>query len=153
MGRYAIRQALGAVFALAAVLVLVPTPAHAASCREVARATHNKIRNLPAASQNVAGAEAAFRQADADNPGCRTELQQLVDWYRSGEQGGFPFDAKDDPKHAFLGPIGWWWNTIYVDWFGRSTSMMFWFGWEIFIVPFALLISGTAALLDAARGR
>jgi hypothetical protein len=62
----------------------------------------------------------------------------------------FPFKAEDDPAKGFLGPIGWWWNAIYVSMFNRSALMMVMFGWELFLTPILCASALVAGVLEAA---
>ena len=47
------------------------------------------------------------------------------------------------PVLAVLGPVGWWWDTIYYGLFDGNTALMYLFGWELFVSP----IFGTIGLL------
>lgn len=38
-------------------------------------------------------------------------------------------------RHGFLGPFGWWWNTIRFDILGDNTTAMVLLGWELFFLP------------------
>lgn len=142
--------------ALASVaLVLAPSDAAAGhACREEARKLHSDL----VLADDVEALSSSTRAAAAEHPECRAEYEELFAWYQAGATGEFPFPPEDDPAHNFLGPVGWWWNTIYVDWFGRNTFMMFLFGWELFLLPIGLglgvlnmFVQGIASVF--ARGR
>jgi hypothetical protein len=51
-------------------------------------------------------------------------------------------------SHArgFLGPIGWYWNTIYYRVFGGSLSDVIVFGGALFIAPVVLVVAMVAVL-------
>ena len=134
-------------------ILLTAGPAHAATdtCRQLAREVHAAVqRDLRANPADDAGASAEFNTAYDRRPDCQAELATLAAWYRSGATTDFPFKAEDDPAKGFLGPVGWWWNTIYVSMFNRSALMMVMFGWELFLTPILLALALVAGVLGAA---
>lgn len=52
-------------------------------------------------------------------------------------------------KHAFLGPVGWWWNTVYYDFMSANIALMIFFGWELFLVPIGLSLAGIVIIASA----
>lgn len=135
----------GFVFAVVTIHV---APAHAEhACRQEARELHKAALGASDVDEFVSLAQDAL----GDHPECAAEFEELVGWYAAGGEGAFPLAAADDPKHNFLGPIGWWWNTVFIDWFGRSVLMMFLFGWEIFLAPIALALGVLNAAFGAIR--
>lgn len=66
-----------------------------------------------------------------------------------GGKASFPFPSSGDPAKGFLGPIGWWWNLIYVSLFSRSIVLMFLFGWELFLAPILFALSVMFAIFGS----
>jgi hypothetical protein len=142
------------------LLVLVAPPSHAEhACREVARDVHGDAQEVLRRNESDSrGVGRIFQDGVDDNPECRPELQELAAYYGSFGAGDFPFPASEDPAHPFLGPVGWWWNTVYVDMMNRNTLMMVLFGWGIFAIPLAIVVSLAVGIVGAAseslrRGR
>lgn len=148
------------VVANCAVVVLMATPAGAdtrADCRRVGRSLHSKLVALGPAHPTPSVADAlrsqaaaAFRAEVAAHPECRLELDQLDAYYASGGRTPFPYPASDEPAKGFLGPVGWWWNVIYVRLLGRSTVGMVLVGWELFAFPLFMAVAIPAQLLRGA---
>ena len=88
---------------------------------------------------------ALFATAMEQHPVCRSEIQQVA--VGSGASGADP-SARGKP---FLGPIGWLWNNIYYRVFQGNTVMMVIFGWELFLAPVILVLSGIAVLRGVGR--
>lgn len=133
-------------------LSAISTPASANhECRVAARDLNRTLVDLPRSEQTEQGVGDAFRGALADNPECRDEFETLATFYSTGSIGKFPFPKSGDPAHPFLGPVGWWWNVIYVSMFGRSTVLMVLFGWELFLLPFPFVLAVLAAPFSSMR--
>ncbi len=124
-------------------LVIVASPVRAEHrCREVARDVARQVNGLAASDAGTTSEyERLFITALDRNPDCQAELSQLVTYFNAGGQREFPFPADEDPVHGFLGPVGWWWNTVYVSMFNRSTWLMVLFGWEVLLLPVPFLIA------------
>ena len=119
------------------------TPAHAEdTCRQTARDLSREVGRSTTPEQG----QQAFMDALDARPDCTAEFTTLATWYEGGGKAAYPFRAEDDPAKGFLGPIGWWWNTIYVSLFSRNAFLMFLFGWELFLGPLILVLSVAAAL-------
>lgn len=69
----------------------------------------------------------AFPMAPAAANHCSTPSYEALQ--------GFREDEHYCEKHGFLGPIGWWWNTVRYDFFDGNMALMVFFGWEIFLAP------------------
>ena len=83
-------------------------------------------------------------------PECKPELEVLWDWDRAGDANKlFPFPKSGDPKSYPLGPVSWWWDTIYNRLLGGSFLLMIFFGWELFLMPFPLIIGAAIFILRA----
>jgi len=132
------------------VFVLAPAaPAQAApTCRQVAR----DLTAVVAKTANLAEGKQAFSDAQQAHPDCQAEFMTLGAWYDGGGRDPYPFKAEDDPAKPFLGPVGWWWNTIYVSWFQRNVLLMVLFGWELFLTPIAVIVSIGGALTGGIGG-
>lgn len=155
----AVKCRLLVIALLAMSVVVIPAaPAAAENCRAVARDVHRAVQaQLREGDDDPRRAATKFQRASVDHPDCTSELTELAEWYDSQGAQPFPFSSKDDPAKAFLGPIGWWWNTVYVTWFGRSTLLMVLFGWEIFLtgifVPLSIAWALIVSLIGSVRGR
>jgi hypothetical protein len=148
---------------LAIFLMVVTTPAvnsqpvlAETNCREVAR----NVQVEAASAGNGQPTESAeafveeFRQAAVDYPECEPELRRLWEWNASADPSTpFPFGKSDDPKNYRLGPISWWWDTLYNGLFGGSTVLMLLFGWELFLAPFPIILSLLLTPFSVARDR
>jgi len=87
------------------------------------------------------------------SPDCLAQQQaRSTDHRHGGARDPYPFKAEDDPAKPFLGPVGWWWNTIYVSWFQRNVLLMVLFGWELFLTPIAVIVSIGGALTGGIGG-
>lgn len=138
--RYAI--SLTALFT--GLLLSIAAPAQAAStCRQAAR----DLTATVSKTTNINDFQAAVNDAHDAHPDCLSEFTTLATWYDGGGKGPYPFRAEDDPAKGFLGPVGWWWNLIYVSLFGRNVLLMFLFGWELFLMPIIFVLSVCGALL------
>lgn len=124
--RWSVRLLCAAVVILVRTALAPLAPAGAEhSCRVEARSLAGQVVR----TQNVDEARQRFSGAIEEHPECTAEFQTLAEFYEAEGAQAFPFPPDDDPRHGFLGPVGWWWNTVYIDWFGRSTTMMVLFGW------------------------
>lgn len=156
-----------AAVVLLAMVVVTAGPAGATNCRQVARDVQSKgedqVSSLYSMSEtersSAAGVQAglavlqkfkkAFTDAWTDYPECEGELQELWTWNQGNTGKPFPFGKSGDPKHHVLGPIGWWWDTLYNGLFGGSALLMFLFGWELFLMPFPIVFALGAGLVEA----
>lgn len=139
-------------------LLTVATPVSATPfdpCRAVARSVNHDVLALgngPGTDADKHARAWTLLQEGAQNrPECRADLQQLITYYNSGGSLPFPFPASKDPTKPFLGPVGWWWNVIFVSLCARSVSSMVWYGFWLFALPFVLALSllwgGVSALV------
>ena len=132
------------------VLILISPPDTAlakTNCREIARDTHEELvtsandKQLKTAEDVIQHYNEVFLASRIAYPECESELEILWDWNRMGDSNKpFPFQESEDPKTYVLGPVGWWWDTIYNRLLGGSTLLMVFFGWELFLFPFPLII-------------
>jgi hypothetical protein len=126
----------GTAVSIGLLLPAIPADAAVDTCRQVARDVHATVQaDLRTDPNDSTTAAREFANASARRPDCQAELETLARWYDSRGATEFPFKAEDDPPKAFLGPLGWWWNTVYVSMFNRSAAMMLLLGWEIFLAP------------------
>lgn len=145
------RLLLVPALAFLVVAFVSPGVAHADhSCRVEARKLQPDIVSVADLDELTV----IIQDAIADHPECKPEFGTLIAWHAAGDESvEFPFVAADDPRHNFLGPVGWWWNTVYRDWMGGSGFMMFMFGWEIFLIPIVLVIGlGNAVVAGISSG-
>lgn len=117
------------------------------NCPEVARVTQNNLVNAGESRNPITNEEIqkifdeVFRKSLLEYPECSQVLQTVWDWNRDSDPSvPFPFPKSEDPKSYPLGPVSWWWDTIYNGLFNGNTALMFLFGWELFLMPFPLLI-------------
>jgi hypothetical protein len=135
---------------LASALLFASPPNTASAetnCPEVARNTQldlvklGEVRNPTTSAESVEILEEVFRKSLLEYPECFQELETVWEWNRtSGANSSFPFPKSDDPKSYPLGPVSWWWDTIYNGLFNGNTALMFLFGWELFLMPFPLVL-------------
>jgi hypothetical protein len=140
---------LGIVGFLAFGLILGALPADAladTNCRNVARDTQNEYsigfdKGVNTREELNALIEQTFTKSLIDYPECRAEIQTVLNWNKAADSSApFPFPKSDDPKSYPLGPVSWWWDTIYNGLFNGNTALMFLFGWELFLMPFPLVL-------------
>lgn len=141
------------------VLVLISPPNTAlakTNCREIARDTQEELvisgdtKQLKTAEDVSQHYNEVFLASRIAYPECESELEILWDWNRMGDSNKpFPFPESEDPKTYTLGPVGWWWDTIYNRLLGGSTLLMVFFGWELFLFPFPLIIGIVGWLISA----
>lgn len=125
------------------LLLSVATPAYAeGTCRQTMRDLSREVGRSTTPEQG----QQAFKDAANARPDCMAEFTTLATWYDSGAKATYPFRAEDDPAKGFLGPIGWWWNIIYVSMFSRNAVLMFLLGWELFLGPIIFALSVATAL-------
>lgn len=137
-----------------AIWVLPPSVAYAdTNCREVARNTQTDLvvqgtkKQLTTGEQITEHFNEVFLASLNAYPECKPEIEVLWDWNRVGDANElFPFPKSGDPKTFPLGPVSWWWDTIYNRLLGGSFLLMIFFGWELFLMPFPLII-GTAIFI------
>jgi hypothetical protein len=133
---------------LVSVFISSPNTAIAkTNCREIARDTQVEIvasansKQLKTSEDLIQNYNEVFMAFRIAYPECESEFKILWDWNRKGAvETPFPFLKSEDPKSFVLGPVGWWWDTIYNRLLGRSTLLMIFFGWELFLMPFPLII-------------
>jgi len=131
---------------LVSILISPPDTALAkTNCREIARDTQKELvlsvneKQLKTVEEVTQNAIEVFITSQNAYPECRPELEILWDWNRSKDTNElFPFPKSDDPKTYALGPVSWWWDTIYNGLLGGSTLLMifFWLGIILDAVPF-----------------
>ena len=141
------------------ILILISPPNTAlakTNCREIARNTQKELvlsvneKQLKTVEEVTQNAIEVFVTSQNAYPECRPELEILWDWNRSKDTNElFPFPKSDDPKTYALGPVSWWWDTIYNGLLGGSTLLMIFFGWELFLMPFPLIIGFVGVVLTA----
>ena len=89
--------------------------------------------------------ELLFRTAARDHPECQQAIRSLL-------PAGAPATGAEDPMasaRGFLGPIGWFWNTIYYRVFQGNGVMMATFGWALFLSPVIFVFSAYFVLRGA----
>ena len=133
------------ILGLALAVVLIPQAATAApaSCAGTIRDIQEETQRLVASGGDVqAKVAGVFTSARHDHPECMAEIDQAAQALRSaaGQR------ATGEHAKGFLGPIGWLWNNIYYRVFQGNNVMMAIFGWELFLSPVILVLSGAAVL-------
>lgn len=131
-----------------------PSVAYAdTNCREVARNIQTDLVVQGTKKQLTTGEQInehfyeVFLASLNAYPECKPEIEVLSDWNLVGDVNElFPFPKSGDPKTYPLGPVSWWWDTIYNRLLGGSFLLMIFFGWELFLMPFPLII-GTAIFI------
>lgn len=142
---------------LVSILISPPNTALAkTNCREIARDTQEELvrsvnnKQLKTAEDVLQEYNEVFMAFRIAYPECESEFKILWDWNRKGAvKTPFPFLESEDPKTYVLGPVGWWWDTIYNRLLGGSTLLMVFFGWELFLFPFPLIIGIVGWLITA----
>ena len=116
------------------------------NCREVARNTQNEFsigfaKGVNTSAELNALVDQTFTKSSIDYPECQAEIQTVLNWNMANDSSApFPYPKSDDPKSYPLGPVSWWWDTIYSGLFNGNTALMFLFGWELFLMPFPLVL-------------
>jgi hypothetical protein len=116
------------------------------NCPEVARNAQNEFsmgfdKGVNTSAELNALVNQTFSKSSIDYPECRAEIQAVLNWNMAADSSvPFPFPKSDDPKSYPLGPVSWWWDTIYNGLFKGNTALMFLFGWELFLMPFPLVL-------------
>lgn len=136
---------LGFLLAVVAFPLFGNKPVSAATnCRAIAR----RVQADAASAGRGQSSELAkafiekVGQAAVEYPECESELRRLWAWNAAADPSvPFPFAKSGDPRSNTLGPISWWWDTVYNGLLGGSTVLMVIFGWEIFLAPFPIIIS------------
>ena len=121
---------------LLAGIVATGSPVAAAdSCPAEARALDLRLLRLPQSQQTQQVMQPIIAEARSARPDCSAAFDRLIEYFQANGAEKFPFPQSSDPPKAFLGPVGWWWNVIYVSLFSRNILLMWLFGWELFLIP------------------
>jgi hypothetical protein len=141
------------ILGLSFILSMSATSASAATnCRQVARDIQSSAAEAMAKSPTAGSSKfiELFSAASVEYPECRTVLEELWNWnLRTDPNEVFPFAKSGDPRSSTLGPIGWWWDTIYNDLLDGNTFFMLLIGWEMFLVPILMLLWLAILILSA----
>ena len=121
--------------------LLTISPADAATnCRKVMRDLQSEVIGAKAdpttnaTTQELTKINQIVATKVSEYPECKAEFVVWYDWNQSLNPGTpFPFGVDGDVRTYPLGPVSWWWDKIYVDFFGRNIFLMFLFGWELFL--------------------
>jgi len=110
------------------------------NCRQVARDVQSDGAVATTTDPSGQASVKVFTDALAAYPECNLELETLWDWNQARDPNSpFPFAKSGDPKSYPLGPISWWWDTIYNGLLGGNILLMFLFGWELFLAPIPII--------------
>jgi hypothetical protein len=61
------------------------------------------------------------------------------------DRRAFASDAYYCERHGFVGPIGWWWNTVWYDFTDKSVAGMAFWGIEVFFA--GIFFTGWAVVM------
>jgi hypothetical protein len=124
------------LFATSIIGIFFTSPANAGiNCRAEARSVQSRLLALSGQADigekmiNVLGI------SQQQHPECQEAIQVLMMWNGGGAQKGqpFPFPQSGDAFIYSLGPLSWWWNVVWNNWFGGNLILFILFGWEIFL--------------------
>jgi hypothetical protein len=113
----------------------MPSANASINCRAEARYVQSRLLALSGQADEGKKMLDVLGISFGQHPECKEAINALMMWNGGGAQKGqpFPFPQSGDAFIYRLGPLSWWWNIVWNDWFGGNLILFAIFGWEIFL--------------------